>query len=97
MNTKYTNQIVPAVLAAGFLVAACGSASAQSVLLSDSFNTGGASGTVDSFNTGDASRQTGSLAGTGYTSKGNWQNINNNQVVFAGGWGGRWTWAACHQ
>ena len=88
MNTKYLHQIVPAVLAAGFLVAACGTASAQSVLLSDSFNTGGASGSVDSFNGTAGTRQTGSLAGTGYTSKGALQNINANQVVFAGGYGG---------
>ena len=88
MNTKHLHQIVPAVLAAGFLVAACGTASAQSVLLSDSFNTGGASGSVDSFNGSAASRQTGSLTGTGYTSKGALENINANQVVFAGGFGG---------
>ena len=88
MNTKHLHQIVPAILAAGFLVAACGTASAQSILLSDTFNTGGASGSVDSFNGSAASRQTGSsLAGTGYFSKGAYQNINDNQVVFQpAGW-----------
>ena len=70
------------------LAAACGTASAQSVLLSDSFNTGGVNGTVDSFNGSTASRQTGSLAGTGYTSKVAYQNINNNQVVFSAGGSG---------
>jgi hypothetical protein len=91
MNTKHIHQIVPAVLAAGFLVAACGTASAQSLLLSDSFNTGGASGTVDSFNGTAASRQAGTLAGTTYFSKSAYQNINNaNQVIFSPGWGAAW-------
>ena len=84
MNTKHTNQIVSAALTAGFLVAACGTASADT-LLSDNFNTG-SSGTVDSFNGTAAARQTGSLAGTGYTSKGNWQQLNSDQVSFQSGW-----------
>ena len=86
MNTKHIHQIVPAVLAAGFLVAACGTASADT-LLSDNFNTGSA-GTVDSFNGSlPGTRQTGSLAGTGYTSKGYSQQIDSNQVLIQPSWG----------
>src|SRR5665647_1930362 len=81
------------------LAAACGTASAQSVLLSDTFNTGGVNGTVDSFDTtgangagagGVASRQTGTLAPINYFSKSAYQNINNNQVIFSPGYGAAW-------